>query len=67
MFYCEDCKDKRDYPESFMRSFGPCEICKKRDWCYDVPSGYLPDFLATPSVPRLAETYERFVSQDAGS
>lgn len=42
MFYCEECRLDRQWPESFSRSEGPCEICKKVAVCYDYPSSYLP-------------------------
>lgn len=43
MFYCEPCREKRDWPEGIMRSLGPCELCGNKDYCYDVPSKYLPE------------------------
>lgn len=42
MFFCEECRVKRAWPASMLRSMGPCELCKKRASCYDVPSKYLP-------------------------
>jgi transcription initiation factor IIE alpha subunit len=41
MFYCENCREKRDYPESFMRSYGKCEMCGSVAVCYDVNSSIL--------------------------
>jgi DNA replicative helicase MCM subunit Mcm2 (Cdc46/Mcm family) len=42
MFYCEECRKKKEWPESCMKSYGPCEMCKETRECYDVPSKYLP-------------------------
>lgn len=42
MFYCEDCRKKNDWPESFTRSHGGCEMCGIVGLCYDVPSSQLP-------------------------
>jgi len=42
MFYCKECQKERNWPESMLISFGPCEICNKTGECYDVPSKYLP-------------------------
>lgn len=42
MFYCNQCKDKNDWPESIARSHGRCEVCGKSRDCNDVPSGALP-------------------------
>jgi len=42
MFYCNDCKIKNDWPESFNESYGKCEICNKMSVCNDVSSSHLP-------------------------
>ena len=42
MFYCEDCRFGRDWPQSMTRSQGKCEICNKTALCYDTPSSKLP-------------------------
>lgn len=44
MFYCDPCRLKQDpvWPEGWMKSQGPCEICGKSALCSDVPSKYLP-------------------------
>lgn len=43
MFYCEECKNKRGWPESMSRSRGMCAICAKPGMvCYDVASSRLP-------------------------
>ena len=42
MFYCDECKNKHNYPESIMLSVGQCEICGITDACYDVPSSHVP-------------------------
>jgi hypothetical protein len=41
MFYCEDCRIERDYPESMVKSTGKCEICGELAACNDVPSKFL--------------------------
>lgn len=43
MFYCDDCAKKCEWPESFGRSTGPCEICGQVRVCNDLPSSQLPD------------------------
>lgn len=42
MFYCDDCAEKNGYPQSIIRSVGPCEVCGKVDVCSDMPSSNLP-------------------------
>lgn len=41
MFFCEECRKARDYPESMVKSYGECELCGKIGSCYDVPSKFL--------------------------
>lgn len=43
MFYCDECRKRLGYPESFMASYGPCEVCGTRAVCHDTPSYRLPD------------------------
>lgn len=42
MFYCDDCRNERSWPESFSKSYGSCELCRKVANCNDVSSGALP-------------------------
>ncbi len=42
MFFCEECRKKRGWPEGFRQSYGPCECCGKVAGCWDVPSHALP-------------------------
>lgn len=42
MFYCKQCGKERDWPESLLRSEGPCEICGHVRICSDVASKNLP-------------------------
>jgi len=42
MFYCEGCRKKNEWPESIMKSKGPCELCGHNTMCHDRPSGTLP-------------------------
>lgn len=58
MFYCDDCREKRDWPSSMSKSEGLCELCGNMAICNDVPSSRLP--LATvPSRDRLAQATAR--------
>ena len=42
MFFCVECKNKNEWPESMATSYGTCEVCGKRAYCFDVPSKVLP-------------------------
>ncbi len=42
MFYCQPCGDDRNWPEGWMKSRGPCELCGKVAICSDRPSSSLP-------------------------
>ena len=42
MFYCDACQRQNEWPEGFLRSYGPCEVCGKPSNCSDVPSSWLP-------------------------
>lgn len=42
MFYCEKCRQEKDWPKSFATSFGNCELCGDQVSCYNVPSSNLP-------------------------
>jgi hypothetical protein len=42
MFYCNPCAEEQDWPLSFSKSFGACEMCGKVKACNDVPSRCLP-------------------------
>jgi hypothetical protein len=42
MFYCHVCKEKMEWPDSILVSYGPCEICGAIGECNDIPSKYLP-------------------------
>lgn len=43
MFYCKKCEVANEWPEGWLKSYGPCEICGVHDYCNDVPSKYLPE------------------------
>ena len=43
MYYCENCRRTRSWPESYVTSFGPCELCDRITACWDRPSSSLPD------------------------
>ena len=49
MFYCELCREIRNWPESMIRSRGRCEICGLTASCYDVPSSALPVYRSVES------------------
>lgn len=51
MFYCDKCRVKNQWPDSFIRSHGRCEMCGKTASCNDVPSKYLPDPPAPEESP----------------
>ena len=55
MFFCDKCAEKRDWPESFSKSYGKCEICDNVTVCSDVPSRYLP----IPKIPDHLDKEER--------
>lgn len=42
MFYCEACRQKRNWPESWGQSYGRCEVCGNTAICNDTPSSQLP-------------------------
>jgi hypothetical protein len=48
MFYCEQCRQKKDWPPyDWMRDIAPksrgsCEICGNNAVCYDIASSKLP-------------------------
>lgn len=42
MFFCDNCARKYQWPESYSKSLGPCEVCKRTGLCNDVPSYALP-------------------------
>ena len=51
MFYCEECRKARNWPESYSQSRGPCELCKKLTVCYDRPSSSLPNIhVPSPTI-----------------
>jgi hypothetical protein len=39
MFYCEKCRKKQGWSETFSTSHGPCECCGRTAVCYDGPGG----------------------------
>lgn len=42
MFFCEPCREARNWPGFVPNSRGKCEVCGKKANCYDVPSRLLP-------------------------
>lgn len=55
MFYCNQCRIEKRWPESLSISRGTCEICGERADCYDVPSKYLPK--APPSLEPTSSSF----------
>ncbi len=64
MFYCEPCRDARDWPQSFTRSFGPCELCAKHAECYDMSSAQLPKppKNSDEAKPKLKSVEDKLIS-----
>ena len=50
MFYCDPCRKKKGWPESFSKSVGPCEVCKRSRECNDVHHSMLG---STPELDKL--------------
>lgn len=42
MFFCNECANKKGWPQSFSRSRGRCEVCGEIADCNEVPSSELP-------------------------
>lgn len=42
MFYCSACAKRNHWPETFRKSYGPCELCDVVAVCNDRPSYSLP-------------------------
>lgn len=55
MFYCEDCRVKRGWPEAFSFSRGSCECCGKNADCHDRPAGSLPAPLPSTKLPTVKD------------
>lgn len=55
MFYCDDCREKQNWPEGFAKSEGPCECCGEVAPCNDVPS----KLLGPPPDPERAAALRR--------
>ena len=43
MFYCDKCAERANWPKTYFRSHGRCEICGNTASCSDMPSRMLPD------------------------
>ena len=50
MFYCEECRKARKWPDSILFSLGNCELCGRMSRCYDRPSSSLPGKPPTVTV-----------------
>jgi len=42
MFYCDECRKKKGWPEGLRGSRGRCEVCGDGAVCHDVPSHAIP-------------------------
>ncbi len=51
MFYCDECRQDYEWPESIGRSIGDCETCGKRAICHNVSS-------YRPSQPKRPGEYD---------
>lgn len=38
MYYCDECRKENNWPEGFIKSHGPCEVCDKFALCSDIPA-----------------------------
>ncbi len=51
MFYCDSCRQENQWPESFVGSYGPCEVCGNVTFCNDRSSDQLPPARITKVDP----------------
>jgi len=58
MYYCEGCRIEANWPDSFCKSEGTCEICNKHAICWDRPSRSLPPWPDKPPEPVTKENYK---------
>jgi hypothetical protein len=65
MFFCEKCREKNDWPDSIMKSFGKCEVCGEHASCNDVPSRALPNHRPEPLVQEARKTVAKTQRRDA--
>lgn len=42
MFFCDECRVKNNWPESWFKSTGPCEVCGRTRVCNEIHSSQLP-------------------------
>jgi hypothetical protein len=42
MFYCEECREMNQWPDSLMGVFNVCELCGRATACWEQPSSSLP-------------------------
>jgi hypothetical protein len=58
MYYCDDCRIKNKWPDSFTYSRGKCECCGASARCWDRPSSTLPpvEFSQAIRAPSPATT-----------
>lgn len=72
MFYCEPCRLKNEWPESFGFSRGQCEVCEKYDICHSRASSTLPmpkrkiteaQAATVPSIQQRHEAAVKFCKQ----
>lgn len=54
MFFCEPCREERDWPGVVPLTFGRCEVCEQGPQaCYDIPSSRLP--IPADNQPKTAK------------
>jgi hypothetical protein len=59
MFFCEPCREAKQWPRSMATSRGTCEECKVYAVCYDVPSAVLANWGTIEESLAHPETYVR--------
>ena len=65
MFYCNDCRKRNRWPDSFRTSLGSCEVCGTKTDCFDVPSSYLP-LPAKPPPPQQVDAERMALFREVG-
>jgi hypothetical protein len=67
MLFCEDCRQKKNWPDSIMES-GKCEVCNRTQMCYDVPAVMLvPESERTVEQQQIYEMVQQGFKQKADS
>ena len=51
MYFCEPCRDRKNWPDSATVASERCEVCGTQSHCYDVPSIML--------IPESSRTFDQ--------